>query len=49
MLLSIQSWLNMKLIKSKKNEEFSPALPLVSVGTSITETEESLKLEAPSP
>lgn len=49
MLLSIQSWLNMKLIKSKKNEEFSPALPLVSVGISITEAEESLKLEAPSP
>lgn len=48
-LLSIQSWLHMKLIKSKKNEEFSPALPLVSVGTSITEAEESLELEAPSP
>lgn len=48
-LISIQSWLNMKLIRRKKNEEFSPALPLVSVGTSITEAEESLKLEAPSP
>lgn len=48
-LLSIQSWLHMKLIKSKKNEEFSPALPLVNVGTSITEAEESLELEAPSP
>lgn len=49
MLLSIQSWLNTKLIKSKEDEEFSPALLLVSVGTSITETEESLKLEASSP
>lgn len=47
-LLSIQSWLIMKLIKHKKNEEFSLALPLVSVGTSITEAEESRKLEAPS-
>lgn len=47
-LLSIQSWLSLELIKSKKNEELPPALPLVSVGTSITEAEKSLKLKPPS-
>lgn len=47
-LLSIQSLVSVKSIKSKKNEEFPPALPLVIVGTRITEVEESLKLKPPS-
>lgn len=46
--LSIQSWLSLEPIKSEKNEELPPVLPLVSVGTSITEAEKSLKLKPPS-
>lgn len=47
-LLSIQLWLCVKSVKSKKNEEFPPSLPLVSVGASITEAKKSLKLKSPS-
>lgn len=48
MLLSIQSQLTVKLIKSKKSEEFPPHLSLVGVGTRFTEAEEILKVKPPS-